>query len=295
MYYTGCVSPIVIKNPKYAGGRNDEYAWEERPCGRCDNCLRRRQRGWTFRLLQEAKVSDSCCFITLTYDDYEVPYTKEGFQTLYYRDLELFFKRIRERVRHETIPLKYYACGEYGPETYRPHYHAIVFNLPERFLVTGAFEINPEITAVWKKGIATISEGTDTRMNYVAKYIQKKQGGKATIFDEETGEVYEDNRLPEKALISKNLGKAFLTDAMIKYLRDNMTACIPINGYNYFLPRYYIDKVFNSDERKKIYDELEEKRLKEYPELYEDEYLLKMANIKYNEKVKRNDTRAQQL
>src|SRR5699024_7911545 len=50
--------------------------------------------------------------------------------TLSPRDFTLFMKRLRyyyfEKYKKE---LRFFACGEYGSSTFRPHYHAIVFNL----------------------------------------------------------------------------------------------------------------------------------------------------------------------
>ena len=41
----------------------------EAPCGQCINCKQRLRTQWAFRLEQEQKRSNSCLFITLTYDD----------------------------------------------------------------------------------------------------------------------------------------------------------------------------------------------------------------------------------
>ena len=43
------------------------------------------------------------------------------------RDFQLFMKRLRKKYSDDRI--RFYACGEYGSETFRPHYHAILFGL----------------------------------------------------------------------------------------------------------------------------------------------------------------------
>ena len=39
------------------------------PCGKCVECLKRRQREWFIRLEQECLVASSAFFVTLTYGD----------------------------------------------------------------------------------------------------------------------------------------------------------------------------------------------------------------------------------
>ncbi|AXB22553.1 replication initiation protein [Lynx canadensis associated microvirus CLP 9413] len=47
--------------------------------------------------------------------------------TLAKRDFQLFMKRLRKAFPDQKI--RYFAAGEYGSETFRPHYHAILFGL----------------------------------------------------------------------------------------------------------------------------------------------------------------------
>ena len=42
-------------------------------CGRCEACLVRRSNEWAFRLFQELEVSKNAYFVTLTYDELNVP------------------------------------------------------------------------------------------------------------------------------------------------------------------------------------------------------------------------------
>ena len=74
-------------------------------------------------------------FCTFTYDDdhvprsyYPDPETGEAIPslTLCKRDFQLLMKRIRRRFPDDHI--RFFACGEYGSQTFRPHYHAIVFD-----------------------------------------------------------------------------------------------------------------------------------------------------------------------
>jgi len=96
------------------------------PCGKCPNCTARNVSQWSFRLTQELKVATTAYFITLTYDTAHIPITPTGRLTLNFRDLTLFFKRLRKAHGHSRI--KYFAVGEYGGNTKRPHFHVILFN-----------------------------------------------------------------------------------------------------------------------------------------------------------------------
>lgn len=53
---------------------------------------------------------------------------KDCVGVLYHRDLTLFFKQLRNilyRKYHVTTAFKYFAIGEYGETTYRPHFHVL--------------------------------------------------------------------------------------------------------------------------------------------------------------------------
>lgn len=72
----------------------------------------------------EAEEHESNAFVTLTYNDKALP--PDG--SLRPLDLQLFIKRLRKR--YVGRRLRFFACGEYGDNFGRPHYHAIFFNLP---------------------------------------------------------------------------------------------------------------------------------------------------------------------
>lgn len=131
------------------------------PCGKCPECLARRTSGWSFRLMQEDKQSLSSHFLTLTYDTSKVPISKNGFMELSKRDLQLFFKRLRKKHKAE-VPIKYYAVGEYGGKTKRPHYHIILFNA----------ELST-IQSAWNNGQIHYGAVTGASVGYTLKYMMK--------------------------------------------------------------------------------------------------------------------------
>ena len=113
------------------------------PCGVCRACRIRRATDWTIRITNDlARDYDHRgMFITLTYNDNSVPLNykplnREGAFKLPYtlnkKHLQNFFKNLRmtlQRTYNDKTKIKYYACGEYGEKTFRPHYHAIVLGL----------------------------------------------------------------------------------------------------------------------------------------------------------------------
>lgn len=93
-------------------------------CGHCEPCRANRQREWAGRILMEASCYESSAFITLTYNDDHLP--PNG--SLRPKDLQDWKKRAARALKHSR--LRFFACGEYGSLTSRPHYHAVIFNAP---------------------------------------------------------------------------------------------------------------------------------------------------------------------
>lgn len=163
------------------------------PCGKCPKCRRRRADGWAFRLMQEEKRSFSAHFITLTYDTKFVPITQSGFMSVSKRDCQNFFKRLRKRVVGNSgeSAIKYYLAAEYGGKTWRPHYHALVFNVAN---IT-------DVDAAWNLGAVHYGKVTDASVGYTLKYMCKPKRVPAHR---------NDDRLPEFGLMSKGLGVGYL-------------------------------------------------------------------------------------
>jgi hypothetical protein len=157
-----CFTKYDLYNPYF--GIKGQPMYIAVPCGKCTPCLKKRAGHWSFRLEQEAKISSSACFITLTYAD--APRTWKNKPTLKKRDFQLFMKRLRKKC--PTNKLRYYACGEYGTQTQRPHYHAVIFNLPHSIIN------NPIIIQdTWKHGHIHVANNNKLTINYVVGYMNK--------------------------------------------------------------------------------------------------------------------------
>ena len=200
------------------------------PCGQCIGCRLERSRQWAMRCLHERRLWRRNCFVTLTYDDARLP--PGG--SLVKRDFQLFMKRLRKS-RRDLI--RFYACGEYGETTLRPHYHAILFNcsFPDmtRYSVNNRDEVlysSEELIGLWDNGHVLIGEVTFESAAYVARYCVKKLTGGAE-------ELYGD-RLPEFGLMSRRPGiGAGYYDRYGQEVRDHDS--VVVSGRPVQPPRYY--------------------------------------------------------
>lgn len=74
-------------------------------------------------------------------------------------------------------------CGEYGGETWRPHYHALIFGWdpPDKSLFKRqrgvSVFLSPTITRLWGMGHCTVGTVTFESAAYVARYVMKKMRG----------------------------------------------------------------------------------------------------------------------
>lgn len=103
-------------------------------CGKCFNCLKYRGSVLLARCVAECRLHDDNAFITLTVDDANIETVFPG-RSLSHRPWQLFCKRLRKKC---SKPIKFMMCGEYGEQSLRPHYHAVIFGLaPYEYIDTG--------------------------------------------------------------------------------------------------------------------------------------------------------------
>lgn len=174
----------------------------EIPCGQCIGCRLDYSSQWASRCVLEMQDHKSNCFITLTYDDKNVPAnwacslrTRKDFvsYTLNKKDLQDFWKRLRKKFPDRKI--RYYAAGEYGDQSARPHYHAIVFGLGiddfnDKFIVSQeergyTYYSSSQLEKIWDKGNVLIAEASWESAAYVARYVMKKRKGFGKDFYDE--------------------------------------------------------------------------------------------------------------
>lgn len=202
------------------------------PCGKCYRCIMRRVNGWAFRLDQEFKRAISADFITFTYDTRFVPINAEGNLVLDKSHLQKFFKKLRKCTPSK---IKYFACGEYGTKTKRPHYHAIIFNA--KLL---------DIEKKWDLGAIHRGDVNPATSYYTLKYMCK---GLPKRWWKEQGLT------PEFQVMSKGLGDNYLSPSMYKWHASDLYSryyCPTYDNIKVPMPRFYREKIYSNEEREQL-------------------------------------------
>ena len=239
------------------------------PCGKCHECIKKRAVEWATRAKHEISLHDENCFITLTYRDDERPTETVK------KDFQNFMKRYRKQYKNSKV--KYYACGEYGTKTLRPHYHAIMFNLPQSVI-----QNSDKLLAIWQHGHVDIAACTIGSIRYVTKYMMKGRHEPLTDCDD---------RVPPFSLMSKKMGLNHLTPQMVKHYTEKMISHVTLpSGALTALPRYFRDKIFSKQEKKLLAAEAKLFREYNFQKLFDDSFKKeldwKKAEIrKHNKKV----------
>lgn len=198
-------------------------------CGHCPACKKLKASQWSLRLILESFDWQDVSCLTLTYDEEKIP--ENG--SLVVKDVQDWLKRFRKR---SGLTLKYYLCGEYGDDSDRPHYHAILFGVP------ASDEMRELVYETWNKGITELKILRDERfIRYVAGYVQKK------LYDDDANIKYTlMHRIPPFTLQSKGLGVGYL-ERHSKELYERLA--IRFHGSDYALPRYFRKKLGVESER----------------------------------------------
>lgn len=182
------------------------------PCGQCLGCRLERSRQWANRMMMELEYHEVAYFLTLTYNDENVPVHQYYDQSCvdqdtgevvgdikFFDSLSLepkhmtdFIKRLRrsQEYHYGKHDFMYFLCGEYGSQTQRPHYHAIVYDLvipdlqPFGNSKAGKYPYfrSDYLDKIWKYGFVGVCNVSWETCAYVARYILKKQLGDAAQY-----------------------------------------------------------------------------------------------------------------
>lgn len=249
------------------------YNFVEIPCGKCIGCRLKYSRDWADRCMLEAKKYDENYFVTLTYSEENVPmsdYFDEDtgelshMNTLRKRDFQLFMKRLRKKYGDG---IRFFSAGEYGSTTFRPHYHAILFNIHfddlELMYERDGYRYykSESLNKVWKNGFCIVSTCTWETCAYVARYVCKKRSDDDT--DRYLDDFYQRYGLEKEfVLMSRRPGIArdfFDSNKEDIYKYDELFVSTSKGSQKRKPPRYF-DKLFE--------------------ELYPDEFAFVKANRK---------------
>lgn len=174
------------------------FKYIETPCQKCIGCRLNYSSQWAVRCMLEASYYKENYFVTLTLNEkhlWDIPpgdiidketgeITGEAqIPSIDKDELKTFIKAVRDKWRnkYDHNGIRYFACGEYGTESGRKHYHIIFFNLPLHDLKF--YKMNEsrepmynsqELEKIWGKGNVIIGEVTYNSCAYVARYVTKK-------------------------------------------------------------------------------------------------------------------------
>ncbi len=232
-----CPYPTSIVNPLADA---DGFLRMHVGCGKCGACKSNRRSDWSFRIQQEAKVSDSCYFITLTYHDSRLPMTENWLPSVDKEDVQLFNKALRnEQFKITERKFRYFCVGEYGTKFHRPHYHLIYFNLHPKLA-------EPELLLpIWEHGIVH-KLGLDKGLtHYATKYhvtAQKRERALNTLDDRKDEFTIASNKPPDGGKYG-GIGYQYI-DKTKRYHLDSKNAYITNNGFKQRMPNYYYRHIF---------------------------------------------------
>lgn len=191
------------------------------PCGNCVFCGATKRSDWALRLHYEGRKHLVKRFVTLTYADAHLVWER-GCSQLHKRHVQLWLKKIR----FAGYKVRYFAVGEYGSKTYRPHYHVLLFgDVPEQVLRDS-----------WQYGHAHIGTVTEASVMYCLGYIINGKGWRMRT-----------KRVAPFALMSRRpgIGHSYLTPAMIEWHRSGRKNYAILDGVKRHLPRFYKTKIFS--------------------------------------------------
>lgn len=237
------------------------------PCGKCAGCRIDKSREWANRCMLELQYHDSAYFVTLTYNDQHVPKSAYGSSdtgeaipalSLCKKDFQLFMKRLRERCKDDKI--RFFGCGEYGGQTFRPHYHVILFGLHLDDLVPFSgtdrgymYYLSDTIQKAWSvydpdtqsfdpMGHVLVGNVTWETCAYTARYVMKKLDGPA-------GQLYTDFNVEKPfSLMSRKPGIArqYYDDHPDVYDYEFINVSTATGGMKFRPPKYF-DRLFDVD------------------------------------------------
>lgn len=251
-------------------------------CGKCVLCRAKKAKEWSTRAMCEAQCSISRpFFITLTYNDLNLP--SEG---VVKKHVQNFMKRLRINIERITLApsnIRYFLCAEYGKNTKRPHYHALIYNVPPQ-LETDFPHI---VQKSWSYNVSRIAAANlPNTLDEYGRYVYKHFDGKRwySLFGYTRTSVITKGRvdycmkyMKKDAIIpeGKNdvfflssrrggLGQPWLDKYILEYRKNPQFCNIEIKDiwsgetFSGSIPRYFMDKIAPTSSRlikKEIRDE----------------------------------------
>lgn len=261
-----CLYPKLIKNRKYISNKknrgiipplplikvNGKLIPDERvlyvpvPCGKCMECMKKKARDWQIRLQEDIKQNKNGVFITLTLsnDSYKKLYNNTNKKLKGYELDNLIIKNAvrkfleRHRKKHKKS-IRHWLVSELGHNgTENIHLHGILWT-----------ERKPEeLEKLWGYGYIWDSRKhngyvNEKTVNYIIKYIHKQ---------DQKHKYYKPIILTTPG-IGSNYVKSFNSKRNKFNNEKTITTYKNKQGYEIALPTYYRNKIYNEEEREKIW------------------------------------------
>lgn len=283
---------------------NSKEGFADRPlelaCGQCKGCRIDRSVEWSIRCSHEASLHERNAFITLTYDNENLP----NDLSVNVEHYQKFMKRLRKAFAGRLLAwkesnIKYYHCGEYGEENLRPHYHALLFGIdfpdkrPFKKVRGNVYYRSEELEKIWGKGHCMTGAVTRQSSAYVARYVMKKANGDVAKeryrrLDLTTGEEWYVRS--EYATMSRRpaVGAAWFRRFNSDVFPDDH---VVLDGKKYKVPKYYSRKLEEHDyemheeikrERRKKANANKEEKTPERLAVREEVFEARMRQLKRN-------------
>lgn len=255
-----CLYPKIIENRRYVANKKNggvipamfdiREKYVEVPCMRCMECMRKKANNWKVRLLEEIKDNKGIG-VTLTFSTeslIEFEKLREiNRRSGYEKDIKIAkiaVRRFCERWRKATgKSIRHWLVTELGSGRYEHlHLHGILFT-------------NEDIEVIkerWGYGyIHKMDWMNEATVSYYIKYIHK--------IDEKHKEF------EPIVLCSQGIGKGYIdkNKHRFKYKKDESREYYKDGkGLIYNLPDYYKKKLYNEDERTKLWMDKLDKGIK---------------------------------
>lgn len=217
------------------------------PCGKCIGCRMDYSRSWADRMTYHVQGREEASyFLTLTYDDESIDSLDHSdnydLYALRFDDMTDFIKKLRNRFRDAEID--YYYSGEYGDNSFRPHFHMVLYNILIPDLEFWKLNDNGDpiytsenLHGLWKKGMIAVSRFSWRGAAYTASYVEKKRDGRLQIEYEAVGLT------PEKCRMSRRPGIAhdfYLENYESIWKNNGMAVPRDVNKSGHLgIPRYF--------------------------------------------------------
>jgi hypothetical protein len=209
-------------------------------CGKCIECKKQKARNWQVRLQEDIRVNKNAKFVTYTFSEHELQKLDNEIKGLsgYARDNEicrLAVRRYTERWRKKYgKTLRHWLVTELGhANTERVHMHGIVWTDKVK-----------DIGDIWKYGKIWIGDYVSAKtINYIVKYVNKVDQQHKTY--------------NSKIFTSQGIGKEYVNrkdSKRNKYKKEKTIETYKTReGVELALPVYYRNKIYNEDERERLW------------------------------------------